>query len=707
MNIAIKNIRIQKAGPLHQFQQELGKLNLIFGLNESGKTYLVEFLLQSLFRLSKKWSIRDSLLEGTVDVVGLRDDPISFSPGSNRKLEDYWKDAETGLPSNLSRLLVIKGGELALSSAGPGGITRDELKTALTSQAILDEIWGSIQPTIRNADFENGRFLGKNMGKLKEHDRLEKELGSLKRLLNQIEESYSQGPARQLELQMDKVQEGLSQQLEAKQHLAYQIGKKIRELQTQNESANEKNLTEQRDRIRDFKQGKADLSSLWDQHQELRQNSQGYSWLKAALEIWEEKALEKLTKPPEALGIAAFLSLAAGLFLLALEVYIKPGNLSWIGAGLSVFGFSTTLYFVIKTLNWANLAEISRERKEIQRKFEEDFGFRPEGLADLREQKERLQEIHFKAQTTQSLIDEKNNRLELLNQRIQSVFEQLGGEEIDPEAWQITIDLLAKQQEELKAKIIELKLRLSKLDVPENAQREDPAHIDYDQEIYTSLQNQETKLRVDLENYLSGLEAFKIRACERTGDDINTPWPDIYYHLQTHHRELDAEYKRLTAEIVAGIGLTNVLTQLREEEDQKIVQSLNDSSVIDLITKITRNYHQLDLVDNQIFAQGKYARYPLQDLSTGAREQILLAIRLGIASQVSGGVPLFLILDDAFQHSDWQRRVSLVESTVELANHGWQVIYLSMDEHIRDLFLKLAEPVLDKDFQKVDLTNYS
>lgn len=703
MNITIKNIQIQKAGPLQNFQRELGKLNLIFGLNESGKTYLVEFLLQSLFRVSNQWNNRDSLLEGTVEVIGLQDDPVFFSPGSNRKLEDYWKDAETGLPSNLSRLLVIKGGELALSSGVPGGISRDVLKTALTSQAVLDDIWRSIQSTIRNTDLENGRFVGKNMGKLKEHNNLEKELGRLTKLLKQIEDSYSRGPARQIELRLGKIQEGLKEQLEAKQHLAYQIGKNIRELQTENDSANKKVLTEQRDRIRDFNQGKAELSFLRDRHQELRQKGQGYSWLNAAIEIWEEKSLEELTKPPKALGIAAFLSLAVGLLLFAIEVYLKPVNLAWISGGLSLFGFSATLYFVIKTLNWANLAKISNERKEIQRKFEEDFGFRPDGLADLREQKEKLQEIHFKGQTTKSLIDEKNTRLELLNQRIQSAFEQLLGKEIDPDDWQFTIDQLAGQQEELTTKINKLKLRLSKLDVSENSQREEPTQIDFDPELFNSLQNQEIKLRTDLESYLSKLETFKVRACERTGDDINTPWQDIYYHLQIHHKELEAEFKRLTAEIVAGIGMTSVLTHLREEEDQKIVQSLNDASVIDLITKFTKNYHRLDLVDNQLFVQGNYARYPLQDLSTGTREQILLALRLGIASQVSGGEPLFLILDDAFQHSDWQRRVSLVESTVELSNYGWQVIYLSMDEQIRDLFLSRAGTTLKNDFQYFDL----
>jgi len=47
---------------------------------------------------------------------------------------------------------------------------------------------------------------------------------------------------------------------------------------------------------------------------------------------------------------------------------------------------------------------------------------------------------------------------------------------------------------------------------------------------------------------------------------------------------------------------------------------------------------------------------------------------------------LFLIFDDAFQYSDWQRRKLLVEKAAGLAQQGWQIIYFSMDDHIRDLF---------------------
>ena len=73
-------------------------------------------------------------------------------------------------------------------------------------------------------------------------------------------------------------------------------------------------------------------------------------------------------------------------------------------------------------------------------------------------------------------------------------------------------------------------------------------------------------------------------------------------------------------------------------------------------------------------------------LSTGAREQVFLGARLGFARIALDNEPSFLVLDDAFQHSDWERREQLVQQAVGLVEAGWQVLYFTMDDHIRDLF---------------------
>ncbi|GAG72424.1 unnamed protein product, partial [marine sediment metagenome] len=61
----------------------------------------------------------------------------------------------------------------------------------------------------------------------------------------------------------------------------------------------------------------------------------------------------------------------------------------------------------------------------------------------------------------------------------------------------------------------------------------------------------------------------------------------------------------------------------------------------------------------------------------------MLALRIGFSSKLLKKDTLFLILDDAFQHSDWERRETLVKRLADIAKDGWQIIYLTMDDHIK------------------------
>ena len=43
----------------------------------------------------------------------------------------------------------------------------------------------------------------------------------------------------------------------------------------------------------------------------------------------------------------------------------------------------------------------------------------------------------------------------------------------------------------------------------------------------------------------------------------------------------------------------------------------------------------------------------------------------------------FLLLDDAFQNSDWKHREDMVSYTLGLIDRGWQIFYFTMDDHLR------------------------
>ena len=282
MSVHIESIQIQKLGPLDSIQFNLGSLNLIYGHNESGKTYLVEFLLQSIFRHAKKWDLRDINAEGSVNIKGLGEQIAEFSPTSSKKIEDYWVQNNNGLPLNMARLLIVKGGELALSTGSPGGVNRDVLKNALTSQALLDQIQEKIQPTIRNAEIIDQKIIGKKQGQLKDHINLQDDLKDIDNLLEEIEQNYSLGPARQIDIQIHDIKEQLNLQNKAKRHLAFLLAKEYQGLLEQrNELSNDKFLS-LRDRVRDHNKLTTDRELLTKKINSAQADIDLYHWLESA-----------------------------------------------------------------------------------------------------------------------------------------------------------------------------------------------------------------------------------------------------------------------------------------------------------------------------------------------------------------------------------------------------------------------------------------
>ena len=94
----------------------------------------------------------------------------------------------------------------------------------------------------------------------------------------------------------------------------------------------------------------------------------------------------------------------------------------------------------------------------------------------------------------------------------------------------------------------------------------------------------------------------------------------------------------------------------------------------------------MSLKGDRLIVSDKVRDFPLNDLSTGTQEQVLLVLRIGCAAYVLGKQSLFLVLDDAFQHADWERRERLMDEVIRLGKKGWKILYLTMDDHIRDLF---------------------
>jgi len=697
MPIRLDKISVKNLGPLDSLDLTLGSMNLIYGQNETGKTFLVEFLLGSIFRHASKWDLREIPGKGSVTISGLTEEPTSFTLTTRKKIEDYWEDDELGLPLNMARLLVVKGGELDLSGT-PGGVNREVLKTMLTSEVLLNQIRKPISKTIQKATLINQEIDGDNRPPLKNLRDFSDEIQKLQSVLDRVENEYSQGPLRQLELNIADVQHDLKAQEMAKSYAAYKLRQDFNDRSCEKDILSDETIGDLRENLHDFT---GDEVRLLEREKDLKKHQEAsmhYPWLESAISIWESRSLEVTKKPLRLLPFFGLSLLMIGLILLGINDLVSTLNLLWIGLSLALISTVMIFYSLIRLQHWTSSINESEERQSIKEEYKTRFGKTLRGLSVLKEKKKSIQKSYFQVEPLEKEIQEKRTKQIKRKSALQELFKALTGNIVQEKDWEKTYQDLKNKSDELTENIHVLDLELEILKVPEEQIREEPVDEEYNPQRVITLQDELGTLEDELEHTQKTLSSLKQVICHETGDDITISWEKTLFHLRSITEEKKRIYRELTARLVAEIGVIQILDRIEDEEDQKIQRDINTKEVSALLQGITGSYQSLELIDDQVYVNDQYSQHALSYLSTGAREQIQLALRMGIAARLTGGDPLFLILDDAFQHSDWNRREILVNQVINMVKNGWQVTYLSMDDHIRDLFLKYGKEALKKQF---------
>ena len=140
-------------------------------------------------------------------------------------------------------------------------------------------------------------------------------------------------------------------------------------------------------------------------------------------------------------------------------------------------------------------------------------------------------------------------------------------------------------------------------------------------------------------------------------------------------------------------------------EDNVISAQLASPGVEDPLFAVTQRYRAVSLKDDQLYVSDPYQTFTLADLSTGAQEQVLLALRMAFAVHSScrrNACSLFWMT--LFNMLIGQRREHLVDRVVQLGEQGWQILYLTMDDHLRGLFKSRGEKAFGPGFAEFDLT---
>ena len=703
MNIHIDQIKVTRDGPLAEdFELDCGNLNLIYGQNESGKSYLVECLIKSLFKTSdrsiRQWPLRLWDPRAQITVSGLSNGPIKFKPASEEKLESLWHVSDKPLPDDLAHLLVVREGATWLAETGSedDGVGMDVLRNFLSGKKLLDGVKKRISKNLQETTIIEGEPQGKKVGEIKARIALVEELNKLDALLSECDRKSSQGRLVALEADKKQLQNNVSTMDHAKRHKASMLASSINAHQAALDILPAgKEIGRLSEKIGQFWNNKkklaankkpAELAKLQgqiDDHQYLvnatttyksvaasGQQSGNPQWLLpaallsmivasiAALASWS--ILSVLT------GVIAILLVAGHLWVSRQEAATEPGN----------------------------SAELERLAVEYQRRFDEPLA----DLASLKAKREKFTQLSATARA--SIEKQQQTEAELGDARneISLSLTRLSGQEVEQASWDSSIESLNEDRHEKKQEIQRLTQSLTALGVPTDQYLPEDPGEDYEAAEFEHLQQKLAAIQDEISTNEDQLENLRQRVMIASDIDNAAGWEELLDGLRTRREKVAEDYRLLTAEIIGKILVHKVVAEQRNQENDRIRQGLESSSIAEALKHFSGRYRNFHLTEEEELevedASGN--QFPVSMLSTGTQEQVFLSLRIGFASRALGKRTGFLLLDDAFQHSDWERREGLIQQCLSLIEQGWQVFYFAMDDHVRDLFQEAGESLGDQ-----------
>jgi energy-coupling factor transporter ATP-binding protein EcfA2 len=696
MAIRIDRIKVNRGGPLeNDFQLETGDLNLIYGHNETGKSYIVEAIINLLFRTGKAskidWNLRGWDFAGSIIVSGLDDKPTTFTK-TGKKMNDYWGQ-ETGLPQDFSHLLVVKEAETSLSYEAEDGVGRDILKNYLSGEGLLDKIEGGISVTLRKAEVQDKRIICNQTGEIKKKAELLYELNELDSLLKEAENAYTSGVTYALQQEQKPIVDEIESLEKAKRYHAHCLQTKIKSLNKKKESMpSEEQLSQIESDVSVYEDKKREYDRKSSTVASLESEVESYLWTEKALQIYREIIVRQvIVKPKVVYAVLAFILFAAVIVTGFL-------NLDILMAICAAGSFTLILFYLIRMQRALASAGSGKELARLKIEFKRRYGSELTDVALLEAKVEELRKGYSKSGFLKGeLVEKLTPDLERKEDKIKEDLKKFVDAELPPQEWRSSIGELRGKLSGLGNEIKELEKESIILDIPEEDLLDQDPGIKWDTKRYKYLKGELERISGAIGEESRKLVTLGARIAQEIRSD-STDWEEL---ISTLHdtREIAAEKHRgVTAEILAKVQLTTVIGQFREEENARIARGLESQEFTKPLHSITGCYKGIrhDEENGLVLITDEDEEYPLVDISTGAREQTLIAMRIGFSSTIMKGQTAFLILDDAFQFSDWTRRVNLMDQILRLVTSGWQIFYFTMDDNIRELFLKAGKKLGDR-----------
>jgi hypothetical protein len=687
VKLRLSRIELEPVGPVaSRVELAAADFNLIYGGNETGKTCLVEFLIACLFPddakgfMSRDWDFR-----GSVTVEGLADKPAVLKPGRKAKgIPGLLAGSEQFLPASFSRLVFVRGGNISVGASKPGdpqGLENTAMNELLSGRRFLDHLMGQVDKTIQNQKFQliDGGLTGdRNSPAEKVNSRAE----TLKRLSALIEDASGSGPAdrlRSIEETRKVIQQKLEHLSKAKRAWAAKLASDSRDLTSKLRALpDEHMLAEAAANVAGYEQAVVALDEATRNRDASKHGMAHREWLEAAQKRWGGPGPAE--ESGSGLPVAAFVFIVLVLASAGLAVAGFPIP----AAGAAVVGAVAGLLAMTSIRRRKVDPRLLLERQEVRERFKGLFGRELVDGATLDEMCRRASESANRT----AVYEEDINKARIAMAAFSGRMSLIGvGHLSGPDEWKARMQAIRMERSSLQSALDETGRKLARLDVDEADYLEGGPAADWDQTAATTLAKDLQALDLEAETLRKSTGTFQTQAAALLGQsDVPQDMPGLVDALRTQRDRLAAEYRKTTAEALAKLALRNALQKLQDIEDRQIDVALASEPVKDVIRRLTGRYRGISRSPEGIsLIANDGEAFSFDGLSTGAAEQVMLALRLGFLKFVTGLDSGFLVLDDSFQHADWKRRELAVSNLRKASDEGWQVFLLTMDRHIRAL----------------------
>lgn len=721
----IKEINIPNYGPLKDFHYKCEDINLFYGHNETGKTALVDALIQNLFQDTRKKIFKN--LErfkekniGTV-VVNFKGNKYVF-PSDEETLPEL-----LDLPDmELSKLFIVRAGDLNLNKSDKWfpAVKRFLTNLNVDLNKVKQYIYDSVGLTSTGKGWSNDKTKGRKKEKventkerleeLKEkreqlknisqkEEKLEKEkerLGEVNERLQKLKQARKHSEGKEASNLHQNFKE-YSQKLQDFDRYKKKDLEKWKEVKRKLDSLKEKkkfyekNLSKKEDQYKKRENETSIIGNKIDNQQKI-------------ISLIQESNLNNFVNN---LFIKNFLNNKINTFFVYISLFIGFLGLLILGeiSGNSLYFWSAGADILILFLFSINQRRLKKKYFKLTKKidkltektddFKDIFQFHKmiesqlielkthyntykDSLKEISEEKRSLEQ---ELQNFKNEIESRTSELETLRERTgKSEYEDLKKEIEQKEIYQnkkegIREKLRMRLNEDKEEKWPDL-IKHKKVSPPEG-------NIEYSSKEEKELRRKKEELEEDVKRIEKDIEIFYGRLEDILKiENINKIYSEI--------SNLQSDLKRFGREKEGALLAGKIIEDFSGSFDIQLREILKtgDITVSEYFKKFTNKKYKLvdfNFDKGEFSVQGKNENwYSFTSLSTGTQDQLMLAVRIAFLMRRFKDNSPFLILDDAFLTSDYNRRKNLVKTVVGLAEVGWQVFYFTIDEHIKNLFKK-------------------